>query len=57
LQIIGGKARKKETLGRPNCRGVANTEMDLGDKGWTHLAQDMEQWKAFLSEAINIRIL
>jgi hypothetical protein len=41
----GGKARRKETLGRPRCNWVDNIKIDLreivwGSMDWIHLAQD-----------------
>jgi hypothetical protein len=34
---IGGKARKKETLGRPRRRCVNNIKLDLRDIGWSDM--------------------
>jgi hypothetical protein len=34
---IGGKARRKEPLGRPRRRWVDNIKTDLGEIGWDGL--------------------
>jgi hypothetical protein len=34
IEDIGGKARRKELLGRPRCRLVDNIKMDLEEIGW-----------------------
>jgi hypothetical protein len=33
IQDIDGKARRKETLGRPRCRWVNDIKTDLGEIG------------------------
>jgi hypothetical protein len=34
VEVIGGKARGKELLGRPRRRWMDNIRMDLGEVGW-----------------------
>jgi hypothetical protein len=34
IQIVDGKARRKETTRRPRCRWVDNIKMDLRNIGW-----------------------
>jgi hypothetical protein len=51
---IGGKARKKEPLGRLRRRWVDNIKMDLREIGWgvmdgIELAQDRDQWRAHVN--------
>jgi hypothetical protein len=35
IEVISGKARRKETLRRLRRRWVHNAEIDLGETGWT----------------------
>jgi hypothetical protein len=49
VQVICGKARGKEPLGRPRRRWVNNIRMDLGEVGWGDvdwigLVQDRNRW-------------
>jgi hypothetical protein len=37
IQDIGGKARGKETTGRPRRRRVDSVKMNLGEMGWSGL--------------------
>jgi hypothetical protein len=48
-----GKPEGKRPLGRPLCRWVDNTKMDLkqigwGNMEWIHLAQDFNQWRTLV---------
>jgi hypothetical protein len=50
-RILVGKPERKRLLGRPRCRWVNNTKMDLreigwGDMDWIYLAEDRDQWRA-----------
>jgi hypothetical protein len=52
IHDIGGKAGRKEPLGRPRRRWVDNIKMDLREIGWDGMdwisvAQDRGQWRAF----------
>jgi hypothetical protein len=51
----------KRPLGRPRRRWEDNIKMDLGETGieganWIWLAQDRDQWRAFMSAAMNLRV-
>jgi hypothetical protein len=57
IQDIGGKGNRP--LGRPRCRWVDNTEMDLREIGWVgmdwiDLAQDRDQWKALVNTVMKL---
>jgi hypothetical protein len=59
--ILVGKPERKRLLGRPRCRWVNNTEMDLGEIGWggmdwTDLAQDRDQWRALENTVMNLQV-
>jgi hypothetical protein len=48
IEDIGGKARRKEPLGRPRGRWMDNIKMDLREMGWDgvdwiYLDQDSDQ--------------
>jgi hypothetical protein len=54
IQDNGGKARRKETTGRPQRRCVDNIKIDVrevgwDDVGWIDLAQDRDQWRALVN--------
>jgi hypothetical protein len=56
-----GKARKKETVGRPILRYVDNIKMDLKEIGWsgmdcTDVAQDRESYRALVNTAMKLRV-
>jgi hypothetical protein len=51
----------KETLGRPRCRWVDNTKMDLRELGWYGMdwidqAQDRDQWRVLVNTIMNLRV-
>jgi hypothetical protein len=52
---------EERPLGRPRRRWVNNIKIDLRELGWDHmdwidLAQDMNQWKALVNRAVNLRV-
>jgi hypothetical protein len=59
IYVIGGKARGKETLGRPRRRWVDNIRMDLGvvgwgDVDWIGLTKDRNRWRALVNSVLNV---
>jgi hypothetical protein len=61
VEVIGGKARGKEPLGRPRRRWVDNSKVDLGEVGWGDvdwigLAQDRNRWRALVISVLNLRV-
>jgi predicted small integral membrane protein len=60
LRVVGGKARRKEPLGRPRNKWLDNIRMDLvevgrGDVDWIDLAQDRDKWRALVNSVLNLR--
>jgi hypothetical protein len=60
-RILVGKPDGKRPLGRPRRRWVDNIKMDLGGIGWDgvdwiKLAQDRDQWRAFVNTVMNLRV-
>ena len=60
-RVLVGKPYGKRTLGRPRRRWEDNTEMDLrevdcnpGD--WIDLAEDRDQWPAYVRAAMSLRV-
>jgi hypothetical protein len=56
---IGGKARRKETTGRPRHTWVNNIKMDLRETGWNGVywidkAEDRDQWTALVNMVLNL---
>jgi hypothetical protein len=59
--VIGGKTRGKEPVGRPRRRWMDNIRIDLGEVGWGDvdwigLAQDRNRWRAVLNSVLNLRV-
>jgi hypothetical protein len=60
-RILVGNPEGKRPLGRPRRRWVDNIKMDLRDIGWDggdwiDLAQDRDQWGAFVNTVMNLRV-
>jgi hypothetical protein len=61
IEDSGGKARRKETLGRPRHKWVDSIKMDLrmtgwGSMDWTYLAHDRDQWRPSVNMAMNFQV-
>jgi hypothetical protein len=60
-KILVGKPEGKRPLGRPRRRWVDNIKMDLREMGldgvdWMDMAQDRDQWRAFVNTVLNLRV-
>jgi transcription termination factor 2 len=60
-RILVGKPEGKRSPGRPRRRWVDNIKMDLREiewdgMDWIELAQDRDQWKAFVNTVMNRRV-
>jgi hypothetical protein len=60
-RILVGKPQGKIPLGRQRRRWVDNIKIDLRETGgdgidWIDLAQDRNQWRAFVNTVMNLRV-
>ncbi|KAJ4428144.1 hypothetical protein ANN_24158 [Periplaneta americana] len=60
-RVLVGRPEGKRPLGRPRRRWEDNIKMDLREVGydgrdWINLAQDRDQWRAFVRAAMNLRV-
>ncbi|KAJ4443924.1 hypothetical protein ANN_05712 [Periplaneta americana] len=58
--VLVGGLEDKRPLGRPGRRWEDNIKMDLREVGydardWINLAQDRDQWRAYVRAAMNLR--
>jgi hypothetical protein len=58
-RILVGKPEGKRPLGRPRRRWEDSIKMDLreiewGGMDWIDLAQDRDQWRAFVNTVMNV---
>jgi hypothetical protein len=61
LYTLVRKPERKRPLGRPRHRWVDSTKIDLREIGmdgmnYIDLAQDRDQWRAFVNMAMNLRV-
>jgi hypothetical protein len=59
IEVIGRKARGKETTRKTMCRWVDNIKMNLleiglGGVGWIGLAQHRYRWRAPVNAVMNL---
>ena len=60
-RVLVGKREGKRLLGRPRRRWEDNIKMNLREVGcdpgdWIDLAEDRDQWRAYLRAVMNLRI-
>ncbi|KAJ4451324.1 hypothetical protein ANN_02786 [Periplaneta americana] len=60
-RVLVGRPEGKRPLGRPRHRWEDNIQMDLrevgyDDREWINLAQDRDQWRAYMRVAMNLRV-
>ena len=60
-RVLVGKPEGKRPLGRPRCRWEDNIRMDLRAVGcdageWIDLAEDRDQWRAYVRAVMNLRV-
>ncbi|KAJ4427128.1 hypothetical protein ANN_24744 [Periplaneta americana] len=60
--VLVGRPEGKRPLGRPRRRWEDNIKMDLREVGydgrdWINLAQDRDQWRAYVRAAMNLRVI
>jgi hypothetical protein len=61
-RVLMGKPEGKRPFGRPTCRWADGIRMDLRETGWGNvdwiqLAQDRDQWQAFVNTVMHLRVL
>ncbi|KAJ4429016.1 hypothetical protein ANN_26012 [Periplaneta americana] len=61
-RVLVGRPEGKRPLGMPRRKWEDNIKMDLrevryDDRDWINLAQDRDQWRAYVRAAMNLRLL
>ncbi|KAJ4439562.1 hypothetical protein ANN_07689 [Periplaneta americana] len=59
--VLVGRPEGKRPLGRPRRRWEDDIKIDLrevgyDDRDWINLAQDRDQWRAYVRAAMNLRL-
>ena len=59
--VLVGKPEGKRSLGRPRLRWEVNIKMDLREVGcdhgdWISLAEDRDQWRAYVRAVTSLRV-
>ena len=60
-RVLVGKPESERPLGRPRLRWEDNIKMDLIEVGcdpsnWIALAEDRDQWRAYVRSVMNLRV-
>ena len=60
-RVLVGKREGKRPVGRRRCRWEDNIKVDLREVGydpgeWIELAEDREQWQAYVRAVMNLRV-
>jgi hypothetical protein len=60
-RLLVGKPEGKRPIGRPRRRWVDSTKIDLREirwdgMDWIHLAQNRDQWRAFVDTVMKLRV-
>ena len=58
-RVLAWKPASKRPLGRPRCRWEDNIKMDLREvdcdpRDWIALAEDRDQWRAYVRAIMNL---
>ena len=60
-RVLVGKSERRKPLGGPRRRWKDNIKIDLREVGcdpgdWTDLAEDRDQWRAYVRAVMNLRV-